>query len=192
MQLEKPKLFPEKKTFVWVMVVFLCLIVVFLCLIFLRIFIEYQSYQSFISKPFYYTHAKVLNVYEKSKGAKRYQVLKLRSDDGFTFYTTNYSKDDFNHKRLRLQIFPDKSISFGDYLGTFYVKSRIKDQEILPLTFKDDLLKKVAAQHEDTSLLRERFKRKNKYARCQSSRSIKRVSFRHIVGIGVWIAFVDL
>ncbi len=145
MQLEKPKLFPEKKTFVWI-------IVVFLCLIFLRIFIEYQSYQSFISKPFYYTHAKVLNVYEKSKGAKRYQVLKLRSDDGFTFYTTNYSKDDFNHKRLRLQIFPDKSISFGDYLGTFYVKSRIKDQEILPLTFKDDLLKKVAAQHEDTSL----------------------------------------
>jgi competence protein ComEC len=144
-QLEKPKLFPEKKTFVWVML-FLVLV------IFVRLFIEYQSYQSFISKPFYYTHAKVLNAYEKSKGNKRYQVLKLCSEDGFTFYTTNYSKDDFNHKRLRLQIFPNKSISFGDYLGTFYVKSRIKDQETLPLTFKDDLLKKVAAQHEDTSL----------------------------------------
>lgn len=117
-----------------------------------RLFIEYQSYQSFISKPFYYTYATVLNAYEKSKGSKRYQVLKLRSEDGFTFYTTNYSNDDFNSKRLRLQIFPDKSISFTDYLGTFYVKSRMKDQELLPLTFKDDLLKKVAAQHEDTSL----------------------------------------
>jgi len=145
MQLEKPKLFPEKKTFVWVMVIFLFVILI-------RLFIEYQSYQSFISKPFYYTHAKVLNAYEKSKGSKRYQVLKLRSDEGLTFYTTNYSKDNFDHKRLRLQIFPNKSISFSDYLGTFYVKSRIKDQVLLPLTFKDDLLEKVAVQHKNTSL----------------------------------------
>ncbi|MBT8343774.1 MAG: ComEC/Rec2 family competence protein [Sulfurovum sp.] len=145
MQLEKPKLFPEKKTFVWVMLFFLFIILI-------RLIIEYQSYQNFISKPFYYTHAEVLNAYEKTKGNKRYQVLKLRSEDGFTFYTTNYSKDNFNHKRLRLQIFPDKSIAFSDYLGTFYVKSRIKDQELLPVTFKDDLLKKVVAQHKDTSL----------------------------------------
>jgi len=144
-QLEKPKLFPEKKTFVWVMLFFLFVILI-------RLSIEYQAYQNFISKPFYYTHAKVLNAYEKAKGNKRYQVLKLRSEDGFTFYTTNYSKDNFNHKRLRLQIFPNKSISFSDYLGTFYVKSRIKAQELLPLTFKDDLLEKVAKQHKDTSL----------------------------------------
>lgn len=134
-QLEKPKLFPEKKTFVWAMIILLLLILI-------RLFFQYQSYQSFISKPFYYTHAKVLNAYEKTKGDKRYQVLKVRSEDGFTFYTTNYSKDDFNHKRLRLQIFPNKSIGFKDYLGTFYVKSRVKDQELLFLTFKDDLLKK--------------------------------------------------
>jgi competence protein ComEC len=117
-----------------------------------RLFIEYQTYQKFISKPFYYTYATVLNAYEKSKGKKRYQVLKLGSDEGFTFYTTSHSKDDFNHKHLRLQIFPDKSISFQDYLGTFYVKSRIKEQRVLPLTFKDKLLKKVASQHEDSSL----------------------------------------
>ncbi|WP_373030659.1 ComEC/Rec2 family competence protein, partial [Sulfurovum sp.] len=145
MQLEKPKLFPEKKTFVWTVLFFLSIILI-------RLFIEYQSYQSFISKPFYYTHAKVLNAYTKSKGNKRYQVLKLRSDDGFTFYTTNYSKDDFQHKRLRLQIFPNKSISFTDYLGTFYVKSRIKEKQLLDLTFKDDLLEKVSIQHKDPSL----------------------------------------
>ena len=145
MQLEKPKLFPEKKTFVWVMLFFIFVILV-------RLLFEYQSYQSFISKPFYYTHADVLNSYEKSKGNRRYQVLKLRSDDGLTFYTTNYSEDNFDHKRLRLQIFPNKNITFTAYLGTFYVKSRVKEQELLPLTFKNELLEKVAMQHEDSSL----------------------------------------
>ena len=145
MQLEKPKLFPEKKTFIGVIFFFLLVILI-------RIFFEYQSYQSFISKPFYYTHATVLNTYEKVRGNRRYQVLKLRSESGFTFYTTNYSKDNFNHKRLRLQVFPNKNISFSDYLGTFYVKSRIKSKELLPVTFKDTLLRKVASQHENTSL----------------------------------------
>ena len=124
----------------------------FIFVILVRLLFEYQSYQSFISKPFYYTHADVLNSYEKSKGNRRYQVLKLRSDDGLTFYTTNYSKDNFDHKRLRLQIFPNKNITFTAYLGTFYVKSRVKEQELLPLTFKNELLEKVAMQHEDSSL----------------------------------------
>ena len=145
MQLEKPKLFPEKKTFIRVMLFFI-LVILF------RLFFEYQSYQNFISKPFYYTYAEVLNSYEKSKGKRRYQVLKLRSEDGLSFYTTNYTKDDFDHKRLRLQIFPNKHIAFSDYLGTFYVKSRIKEEELLPLTFKDRLLEKVAVQHKDPSL----------------------------------------
>ncbi len=145
MQLEKPKLFPETKTFIWVILFFLLVILI-------RLFFEYQAYRDFISKPFYYTHAKVLNLYKKSKGDQEYQVLKLRSDEGLTFYTTNYSQDNFDHKRLRLQIFPSRKISFSDYLGTFYVKSRMKAQEPLPETFKDTLLEKVASQHEHTSL----------------------------------------
>jgi len=145
MQLEKPKLFPESKSFLWVMGV---LVVVIL----LRLFIEYQSYQNFTSKPFYYTYAKVLSAYEKSKNGKRYGVLKLRSDEGFTFYTTTHRKDALDHHTLRLQIFPNKSITFKDYLGTFYVKSRIKKKEKLPLTFKDELLNKIASQHEQTTL----------------------------------------
>ncbi len=145
MQLEKPKLFPEKKTFVWVMVTLIVVILI-------RLFFEYQSYQNFISKPFYYTHAKVLISYEKTKGNKRYQVLKLHSDEGFTFYTTTHYKESLNRTYLRLKILPNKGISFKDYLGTFYVKSRIKDQEALPFTFKDSLLEKVASQHQETSL----------------------------------------
>ena len=118
----------------------------------IRLFFEYQAYQNFTSKPFYFTYANVLNAYEKSKEGKRYKVLKLHSDDGFTFYTTSHKKEDFSHKRIRLQIFPNKGISFKDYLGTFYVKSRIKNAEELSPTFKDGLLEKVASQHQNTSL----------------------------------------
>ena len=144
--LEKPKLFPYRKVFLFTMV-FLFVVIL------LRLFFEYQSYQSFIFKPFYYTHAKVITAYEKSKKGKRYKVLKLRSEEGFVFYSTSHRKEDFNHKRLRLQLFPNASISFRDYLGTFYVKSKIKFQEKLPLTFKDTLLKKVASQHSDEGLI---------------------------------------
>jgi len=145
MALEKPKLFPEKKTFIWFSFVLLSLIV-------FRLIFTYLEYQEFITKPFYYTEVTVLTSYEKVKHKKRYTVLKLRSDEGFTFYTTTHRKEDFNHKRLRLQLFPNKSISFEDYLGTFYVKSKIKYQEKMPLTFKDTLLQKVANQHEDSAL----------------------------------------
>jgi len=145
MALEKPKLFPEKKTFIWFSFVLLSLIV-------FRLIFTYLEYQEFITKPFYYTEVTVLTSYEKVKHKKRYTVLKLRSDEGFTFYTTTHRKEDFNHKRLRLQLFPNKSISFEDYLGTFYVKSKIKYQEKMPLTFKDTLLQKVANQHEDIAL----------------------------------------
>jgi len=145
MQLEKPKLFPEKKTFIWFS--FVLLVFISIRLIFL-----YFSYQEFITKPFYYTEATVLTSYEKTKHNKRYKVLKLRADEGFTFYTTTHRKEDFNHKRLRLQLFPNKSISFEDYLGTFYVKSKIKHQEKIPLTFKDTLLQKVSSQHDEVYL----------------------------------------
>jgi competence protein ComEC len=145
MQLEKPKLFPEKKNFALVMLFLLFVISI-------RLLFTYQSYQDFISKPFYYTEAEVLNAYEKSKGNRRYQVLKLRSKDGLNFYTTHYAKDDFKHKHLRIQIFPNENITFRDYLGTFYVKSKIKEQYSLPITLRDELLQKVVMQHEDSSL----------------------------------------
>ena len=143
--MEKPKLFETNKSFIWTIGVLLLFLAI-------RLFFEYQAYQNFTSKPFYFTYANVLNAYEKSKEGKRYKVLKLHSDDGFTFYTTSHKKEDFSHKRIRLQIFPNKGISFKDYLGTFYVKSRIKNAEELSPTFKDGLLEKVASQHQNTSL----------------------------------------
>lgn len=143
--LEKPRLFPEVKSFV-------SFVIVLLILLSVRLAFEYQSYVSFIAKPFYYTHATVITSYEKVKHNKRYKVLKLKSDEGFTFYTTTHRKENVNHKRLRLQIFPNKSITFKDYLGTFYVKSKIKHQEKLPNIFKDTLLNEVRIQHKNSTL----------------------------------------
>ena len=145
MQLENPKLFPERKGFLVAMGILFVIIL-------LRLMVEYQSYMNFITKPFYYTHATVLTAYEKTKNTKRYKVLKLKSDEGFTFYTTTHRKENFNHKRLRLQLFPNKRIGFQDYLGTFYVKSKIKHQEKMPVRLKDRLLKKVALQHDSKAL----------------------------------------
>ncbi|HFQ62066.1 MAG TPA: ComEC/Rec2 family competence protein [Epsilonproteobacteria bacterium] len=145
MQLQKPKLFPERKGFMLVMGMLILLLSI-------RLFFAYHTYQNFISKPFYYTYAKVIVAYEKNKGGRYYTVLKLKSDEGFTFYTTTHRKENFNHKRLRLQIFPNKSIKFRDYLGTFYVKSKIKHQEKVDVTFKNNVLNKVASQHKSTAL----------------------------------------
>ena len=143
--LEKPKLFPDTKSFVWFFLVMLVFIGV-------RLGYEYHAYKTFISKPFYYTYATVITSYEKTKNTKRYKVLKLRSDDGFTFYTTTHQKKEFKHTRLRLQLFPNESISFRAYLGTFYVKSKIKNIEVLPPSFKDTLLQSVNKQHKNESI----------------------------------------
>ena len=145
MQLEKPSLFSNRKSFIG----FTLLLSIFLVI---RLGFHYNSYKEFTAKPFYYTDATVLTSYEKIKYKRRYKVLKLRSDEGFTFYTTSHRKENFNNKRLRLQIFPNEGISFMDYLGTFYVKSKIKDQETVAYTVKDRLLNTVEKQHESKAL----------------------------------------
>ena len=145
MQLVKPKLFPTKKGF-------LITVTVLILLIIIRLSFVYYTYQDFIVKPFYYTEAEVLIAYEKIKNTRKYTVLKLKSKEGFTFYTTTHRKENFNHKYLRLQLFPTEKIGFKDYLGTFYVKSKIKHKEDLPLTFKDILLENITSQHENKVL----------------------------------------
>ena len=143
--MQKPELFSSSKEFIG----FSALLVL---LLFIHLTFKYYTYQTFISKPFYYTYAEVMTAYSKKKNNRVYQVIKLHSDEGYTFYTTTHRRESFAHKRLRLQIFPDKSIDFWEYLGTFYVKSKIKYQEKLSDTVKTSLVKSVALQHQESSL----------------------------------------
>ncbi len=143
--MENPELFDTRKSFIGT-VLFLLFVLL------LRLGFSYQDYKEFVSKPFYFTPATVLNAYEKKKNGKSYTVLKLRADEGFVFYTTTHQKTVFTHKKVRAKIFPNESIKFKDYLGTFYVKSTLKIVGDEPYTFKDTLLKKVADQHDDVGL----------------------------------------
>ncbi|MCF6207380.1 MAG: ComEC/Rec2 family competence protein [Sulfurovum sp.] len=138
--MEKPKLFEERREFFWTLVLLLFLLL-------LRLGWEYHNYREFISKPFYFTEASVLNAYEKHKAHSRYQVLKLVSDEGQTFYTTIHRKENLLGKQLRVQLFPDGRIGFWDYLGTFYVKSRIKQITNQPDTLSHTLHDAITKQH---------------------------------------------
>jgi len=145
MSLAKPQFYEYKREFRWTVTVLLILIV-------LRLLFSYNTYLEFTSKPFYFTHADVLNSYEKSKNGKRYTVIKLHSDEGYTFYTTSHKKENFRHKRLRLQIFPTEAIKFWEFMGTFYVKSRIKKIEEMPVGVRTWLRNTIASQHENAAL----------------------------------------
>ena len=140
--MQKPELFDSKKSFLTTVLVLGLIIVI-------RLYFEYFAYDAWIKKPFYFTQAKVLHAYVKTKNKKSYTVLKLRSDEGLTFYTTSHKKENFTDKNIRIEIFPNKDISFFEYLGTFYVKSRIRKSEELPSPLKDTLLQRVAMQHND-------------------------------------------
>jgi competence protein ComEC len=145
MQLEKPRVFNDTKSFIWVLLGLSSILI-------LRLAFSYQEYRSFIQKPFYYTYAEVISEKVKRSYGKRYRVLKLRSDNGLQFITTSYTKNSYANRRLRLQIFPDENISFRGYLSTFFVKSRIKEVFPLEETLKERLLQKVAAQHQSEML----------------------------------------
>jgi len=143
--MEKPKVFESSRSF-------FLFAGIMLLLLLLRLGFEYREYSAFISKPFYFTFATVENAYRKTKKNRSYQVLKLRSDEGLHFYTTTHQKKDFSGTRLRLQIFPNAHISFGDYLGTFYVKSRIKHIVPSKVSWKKMLMGHVAVQHSESRL----------------------------------------
>lgn len=145
MSLAKPSLFTNKKS-----VVFFLLFCLFILII--RLTFSYQDYQEFITKPFYYTNVEVLQSYEKCKGKRCYTVLKLRSQEGLSFYTTRYQRQDLSYHLLRLQIFPTNEIRFIDFLGTFYVESKVKKRLRLPLSLKEKLLDTIASQHINTNL----------------------------------------
>jgi len=142
MVVEKPTLFSDRRD----LLVFLLVI---LSLVLIRLSLSYQAYSALISKPFYYTTVKVLNAYPKERNGREYTVLKLLSKEGQRFFTSTGKQDRWIGKELRLKIYPSERIHFFEYLGSFYVKSQIKEILPLPSTSKDFLMQSIANQHED-------------------------------------------
>jgi competence protein ComEC len=146
MKSTKPKLFLTPQSF-------LVTLTLLGLLLGLRLGILYYDYARFIQKPFYFTTALVEQAYEKQKNGKSYTVLKLYSQEGYRFYTTTHEKKDLSNCSVRVQLFPNETITFSDYLGTFYVNVKLKD--VYPPKeqgVRERLKHAIAAQHKSVLL----------------------------------------
>ena len=89
------------------------------------LFLEYKNFSEFTRFDSALVEATVLKQYTKSKNNRTYQVLKLKSEDGLTFYTTaKKSLQDVKDKKLELEIW-SSNLDFYGYLTNFYAKSKI-------------------------------------------------------------------
>ena len=92
--------------------------------------IEFQNYKHLTQFDSQIIEATVIKQYTKSKITKKgkkktYQILKLKSDNGYSFYT--YAKKDFQEckgKILTLEIWAGNTL-FYDYMKSFYANSRV-------------------------------------------------------------------
>ncbi len=116
----------------------------------------YQKYNQFLeltSYKFYKTDATVVKQYQKiSKTGRTYHVLKIKADDGYSFFTTNYEDlRDINTREISIGLITDK-IDFKSFLSGFYAPSYdIRLHQKID-TFKDKLSLYIANQHEDPKM----------------------------------------
>lgn len=121
--LEKVSLFSTKRDFF----LFLCLCIFIL---FYSLLIEYNNYKNLTKFDSQIIEVTVLKQYTKTKltkmgKIKNYQVLKLKSKQGFSFYSSaKASLENIKLKKIKLEIFASK-ISFYEYMIGFYAYSKI-------------------------------------------------------------------
>ncbi|WP_294966867.1 ComEC/Rec2 family competence protein [Sulfurimonas sp.] len=143
MALERVELFNKKE-----FLSFLLLCSFILCY---SLLINFQNYKNITRFDSYIIDATVLKQYAKTKDSKSYQVLKLKTDNGITFYTgAKESFEDVKGKELTLEIFAAK-ISFYEYLTTFYAYSRVQTiHEVI--TLKQKLNSYIASEHDSVDI----------------------------------------
>ncbi|MFK5882455.1 MAG: ComEC/Rec2 family competence protein [Sulfurospirillum sp.] len=82
---------------------------------------QFYGYKTIVSKPFHVEAAKVVNHYQKHKSNGRvYDVFKLKSDSGYTFYTVSWKKRDIGINSRVLVKFKTDKITFLNYLKNFF------------------------------------------------------------------------
>lgn len=149
--IEKVSLFLSKKDFFN----FFLLCCILLCI---SLGLEYYNYKQLTKFNSQLVNATVLKQYTKTKykkgKLKTYQVLKLKSDKGCTFYTTASTKlQDIKYKHLTMEIWAGK-VDFYDYMHSFYSFSKII--EVHPdKSYKTQLNSLINEQHKhkDISLV---------------------------------------
>jgi len=144
MLLEKIELFSSKKDF------FIFLSIAFI-LFFYALLMEYHNFKKFSYFDSTTIKADVIKQYKKTNDTKTYQILKLKTQKGFSFYTS--AKKDLPSvigQKVVLKIATTK-ISFYNYLTTFYAPSKVLsiDQNI---SFKQKVNLYISQIHPDKKI----------------------------------------
>jgi competence protein ComEC len=127
-----------------------------LFILFYSLLINYNNYKTLTHFDSCIINATVLKQYTKTKTTKQgklksYQILKLKAEDGFSFYTSKGMKfQEAVGKKLHLEIWT-KDISFYDYLSNFYASSKIINIYKTP-SLKEKLNQAIAKQHTDKDI----------------------------------------
>ena len=115
--MEALPLFTNKKE---VVATFVILGFLFLC----SLGFEYYHYKQLIKYPTHTTEAKVLNHYTKvNKNGKTYDVFKLKSHDGYRFYTISWKPKNVAIAQNVFVKFKTNQIDFMGYLKSFFAQS---------------------------------------------------------------------
>ena len=138
MVLERPELFEGRELAGFAL---LCLMLATFSIV-----LEYRSYRELTRFDDAVVEATVLNQYVKSKGNRRYSVLKLRTEAGAHFYTTASAHlRNLVGYRLQLQIRTGK-VGFAEYLTGFFASGqilRVDPHRLLRMTLSE----KIATSH---------------------------------------------
>jgi len=149
MLLQKISLFHSKREFF--LFIGICLFIAFYSLL-----IEYNNYKQLTQFDSALVDATIIKQYQKTKLTKKgnqktYQVLKLKSDKGFSFYTTvskNFPNN--NGNRIKLEIWIGK-ISFYEYINGFFAYNKIILIDDSP-PLKKQLNLTIDSQHENQNI----------------------------------------
>jgi len=147
--LEKVSLFSSKKEF-------LSFLAFSLVVLFISLSFEFYQYKKFTAFDSQLVNVQILKQYSKTKLSqsnkkKTYQVLKLKTQSGLTFYTTA-SKElpNIKHRRVQMEIWAGE-ISFYEYMRTFFAFSKIIEVS-QDSSFKNALSQAIKTQHTDENI----------------------------------------
>lgn len=147
--IEKVSLFNSKRDYF-----FFCILC--LSLLFISLSLEFYNYKELTKFDSKFINATVLKQYQKTKltkkgKLKRYQVLKLKSDKGFTFYTTtSIKRRNMLYKKIKIEAWAGK-ISFYEYIHGFFAFSKII-KVYKGSTLKQKLNRAIELQHKNSNI----------------------------------------
>ncbi len=146
--IDKVSLFNKKRDLIFAF--FLLLLLSFYSLL-----IEYNNYKNLTRFDSQLVRATLLKQYDKTKIMKKgkskvYKVLKLKSDNGFTFYTSTKKQNLHIGQTLDFEIWVER-VSFYEFITSFYAFSKIRSIH-QQLSFKETLNNLIKNQHTNKSV----------------------------------------